>query len=194
MDKQIGNRIVVVIIVKLHLGVFQNANLKDITTVFQYETCYSVHTITWLYVILGYKVMILLAGCFVAGQTRGVNKRFLQETRCLSAALYSWLVFVVTGLPLAFYYKEKINAFAAVVSVCVVLPNTATLCLVCVPQVSGTKICPNFSSRIDLVALFAVKLSVCQLLRVHFFGKNPNPDSESKNEFFVSLTKSKKGL
>ena len=31
-------------------------------------------------------------------------------------------------------------------------------------------------------------------LRVHFFGKNPNPDSESKNGFFVSLEKSKKGL
>ena len=30
--------------------------------------------------------------------------------------------------------------------------------------------------------------------RVHFFGKNPNPDSESKNGFFVSLAKSKKGL
>ena len=32
------------------------------------------------------------------------------------------------------------------------------------------------------------------ILRVHFFGKNPNPDSESKNGFFVSLAKSKKGL
>ena len=30
--------------------------------------------------------------------------------------------------------------------------------------------------------------------RVHFFGKNPNPDSESKNGLFVSLAKSKKGL
>ena len=30
--------------------------------------------------------------------------------------------------------------------------------------------------------------------RVHFFGKNPNPDSESKKGFFVSLVKSKKGL
>ena len=29
---------------------------------------------------------------------------------------------------------------------------------------------------------------------VHFLGKNPNPDSESKNGFFVSLAKSKKGL
>ena len=26
------------------------------------------------------------------------------------------------------------------------------------------------------------------------FGQNPNPDSESKNRFFVSLAKSKKGL
>ena len=32
------------------------------------------------------------------------------------------------------------------------------------------------------------------ILRVHFFGKNPNPDSESKSGFFVSLAKSKKGL
>ena len=31
-------------------------------------------------------------------------------------------------------------------------------------------------------------------IRVHLFGKNPNPDSESKNGFFVSLVKSKKGL
>ena len=29
---------------------------------------------------------------------------------------------------------------------------------------------------------------------VHVFGKNPNPDSESKKGFFVSLLKSKKGL
>ena len=29
-------------------------------------------------------------------------------------------------------------------------------------------------------------------LRVHFFGKNPNPDSESKNGYFVSLANSKK--
>ena len=28
--------------------------------------------------------------------------------------------------------------------------------------------------------------------RVHFFGKNTNPDSESKRGFFVSLVKSKK--
>ena len=33
-----------------------------------------------------------------------------------------------------------------------------------------------------------------QIVRVHFFGKNPNPDSESKNGLFVSLAKSKKGL
>ena len=31
-------------------------------------------------------------------------------------------------------------------------------------------------------------------LRVRFFGTNPNPDSESKNGFFVSFAKSKKGL
>ena len=31
-------------------------------------------------------------------------------------------------------------------------------------------------------------------LRVLFFGKNPNPDSEPKKEFFVSLVKSKNGL
>ena len=34
---------------------------------------------------------------------------------------------------------------------------------------------------------------ICKL-RVHFFGKNPNPDSESKKGFLVSLVKSKKGL
>ena len=27
--------------------------------------------------------------------------------------------------------------------------------------------------------------------KVHFFGKNPNPDSESKKGYFVSLVKSK---
>ena len=31
-------------------------------------------------------------------------------------------------------------------------------------------------------------------LGMHFFGKNPNLDSESKKGFFVSLVKSKKGL
>ena len=39
-----------------------------------------------------------------------------------------------------------------------------------------------------------VELIKSRTLRVHFFGKNPNPDSESKNGFFVSLAKSKKGL
>ena len=32
------------------------------------------------------------------------------------------------------------------------------------------------------------------ILRVRFFGKNPNPDSESKNGFLDSLAKSKKRL
>ena len=31
-------------------------------------------------------------------------------------------------------------------------------------------------------------------LRVYFFGKNPDPDTESKTGFFVSLVKSKNGL
>ena len=45
------------------------------------------------------------------------------------------------------------------------------------------------------LSLLLAHYSVCiEELRVHFFGKNPNSDSESKNVFFVSLAKSKKGL
>ena len=48
--------------------------------------------------------------------------------------------------------------------------------------------------RIKLIVLsFLLKYPTVSQ-RVHFFGKNPNLDSESKSGFFVSLAKSKKGL
>ena len=52
------------------------------------------------------------------------------------------------------------------------------------------------STSDDLWLFIMAVFKSCKLetfSRVHFFGKNPNPDSESKNGFFVSLAKSKKG-
>ena len=48
---------------------------------------------------------------------------------------------------------------------------------------------PNFSGVVFLNKIFG-KVTKGAFL----FRKNPNPDFESKNGFFVSLAKSKKGL
>ena len=60
-------------------------------------------------------------------------------------------------------------------------------------QHESTKSFLSTSNKVEKVTILN-SLSLNFFITVHLFGKNPNPDSESNKEFFVSLVKSKKGL
>ena len=87
--------------------------------------------------MLGYKVLVLLIGCFIAWITRKVKVHSLNDSQFVCMAIYTIVVFVTVGIPLAFLIDERVDALVGCLSFFLLLPTTVTLCLLFIPKVRG---------------------------------------------------------
>lgn len=87
--------------------------------------------------MLGYKVLVLVIGCFIAWITRKVKVHSLNDSHFVCMAIYSVVVCVIVGIPLAFLINEHVDALVGCLSFFLLLPTTVTLCLLFIPKVRG---------------------------------------------------------
>lgn len=90
---------------------------------------------TWYYVVFGYKGLMLLVGCFVAWETRKVKVKSLNDSRFIGMGIFTIVVNVFIGVPLAFLIPGHRDAHVAILSLCLILPTTISLCLIFIPKV-----------------------------------------------------------
>ncbi|GMR62703.1 hypothetical protein PMAYCL1PPCAC_32898 [Pristionchus mayeri] len=99
------------------------------------EHCKSEHHTMWTSIIMGYKLIILIFGLFLAYETRNLKLRFVNDSRLVGLAIYNVVCLaVVTGPIVTYLIKSQINANFGMVSATVILCTYISLGLVFVPK------------------------------------------------------------
>lgn len=119
------------------LILFKVKDEPHLRTIPQQQHCSSQYFTTWLYILLGYKLLLLLIGCFIAWVTRKVKVHSLNDSRWVGMSVYNIVLCVIVGMPLSFLIEGRVDALVACFSFFLLLPSTTTLCLLFVPKVSG---------------------------------------------------------
>ena len=97
---------------------------------------------------------MLVIGGFIAWVTRKVKVHSLNDSHFVCMAIYSIVVCVIVGIPLAFLIDGHVDALVGCLSFFLLLPTTLTLCLLFVPKVRGT----SRACNCKIVGIFAAKL------------------------------------
>ncbi|KAL9973235.1 hypothetical protein ACROYT_G019659 [Oculina patagonica] len=121
----------------------------------QHQHCSSAYYTTWLYILLGYKALLLLIGCFIAWVTRKAKVHSLNDSRFVCMSIYNIVLCVIVGIPLAFLIDGHADALVACLSFFLLLPTTVTLCLLFVPKIIKLK--NNVEERMRLHNLSAMR-------------------------------------
>lgn len=106
-------------------------------TILLQESCSSKYFTTWLYILLSYKLLLLLIGCFIAWVTRKATIHSLNDSRWVGTSVYNVVFCVIVGMPLSLLIDGNMNALVASLSMFLMFPSTTTLCFLFVPKVSG---------------------------------------------------------
>jgi len=127
----------------------------DVILVKQLELCESDKTYRWLGILCGYKGLLLLFGAFLAWETRNVTIPALNDSKYIGMSVYNVFVLCIIGTPISLAMREKPDASFAIVSICISVCTTITLCLVFIPKVLemkrfllvGEQICRTFTTN-----------------------------------------------
>ncbi|XP_068722865.1 gamma-aminobutyric acid type B receptor subunit 1-like isoform X2 [Montipora capricornis] len=112
---------------------------QDILYVTQLELCECADTYRWLGILCGYKGLLLLFGAFLAWETRNVTIPALNDSKYVGMSVYNVLFLCVIGTPISLVTRETPDASFAIVSICVILCTSITMCLVFIPKVLEMK-------------------------------------------------------
>ena len=100
------------------------------------NTCTSDYLAVWLTIIYVYKGILLLYGVFLAYETRNVVYEHLNDSRVIGICVYNVVVLSAIGAFLDLVLDhENFKELYAAVSVCIIFPSTATICLIFIPKV-----------------------------------------------------------
>ncbi|EDO41841.1 predicted protein [Nematostella vectensis] len=126
----------------LHHKVYNFAKEKDAKKPFtlninQLNICTADMMIVWLTVMYVYKGVLLLYGVFLAYETRNVIYAHLNDSRVIGICVYNVVVLSVVGAFLSIILQhDNYEVMFMVLSVCIIFPATATICLLLFPKVS----------------------------------------------------------
>uniref|UniRef100_A0A8R1TKA2 Gamma-aminobutyric acid type B receptor subunit 2 n=3 Tax=Onchocerca TaxID=6281 RepID=A0A8R1TKA2_ONCVO len=99
------------------------------------ELCRSDNGVIFEAIILGFKGLLMMLGCFLAWETRRVNVPALNDSKYIGMSVYSVFVTCILGLPLVYILKDQVNEAHLTGSISIIFCTTLTLCLVFVPKV-----------------------------------------------------------
>ena len=97
--------------------------------------CTSEGSFTWLPVFFAYKGFILLAGLFLAFETRKVKIKSLNESRLIVMAVYGTVIISVTLTPIGFLLQNFPNVQYGIIGIMILLSISLILGLVFVIKV-----------------------------------------------------------
>ena len=103
--------------------------------------CTSEGSFTWLPVLFAYKGFILLAGLFLAFETRKVKFKSLNDSRFITMSVYGTVIVSVTLTPIGFLLQHFPNVQYAVIGITILFSTSLILGLVFVTKVYVHRFC-----------------------------------------------------
>ncbi|XP_031569438.1 gamma-aminobutyric acid type B receptor subunit 2-like [Actinia tenebrosa] len=101
------------------------------------RTCHAENMVVWLTIIYVYKGILILYGLFLAYETRNVIYAHLNDSRVIGICVYNVVVLSVVGAFLSLLLEFKnYKEMYIVLSVCIIFPAVATICLIMFPKVA----------------------------------------------------------
>ena len=97
--------------------------------------CTSEGSLTWLPVLFGYKGVILLAGLFLAFETRKVKIKSLNESRFIAMSVYGTVIVSVTLTPIGFILQSFPNVQYGIIGLMILVCISLILGLIFVIKV-----------------------------------------------------------
>lgn len=97
--------------------------------------CHSNHHVYWFIGLYSEKGLLLLAGMFLAWETRKIRYAALNDSQYMAMAVYNVVVLSGIGVLAVSIMAQNINAAYGLMSGLLILGNTVILCLVFVPKV-----------------------------------------------------------
>ena len=97
--------------------------------------CTSEGSFTWLPVLFAYKGFILMAGLFLAFETRKVKIKSLNESRLIVMSVYGTVIISVTLTPIGFLLQHFPNVQYGIIGIMILLSISLILGLVFVIKV-----------------------------------------------------------
>jgi len=96
--------------------------------------CSSDGSLTWLPVLFAYKGFILLAGLFLAFETRKVKIKSLNESRFVAMSVYGAVIVSIALTPIGFLVENSPSAQYAVLGIMILLSASLILGLIFVTK------------------------------------------------------------
>ena len=97
--------------------------------------CTSEGSLTWLPVLFAYKGFILLAGLFLAFETRKVKIKSLNDSRFIAMSVYGTVIVSVTLTPIGFLLQHFPNVQYAIIGIMILFSTSLILGLIFVTKV-----------------------------------------------------------
>ena len=97
--------------------------------------CTSEGSFIWLPVFFAYKGFVLLAGLFLAFETRKVKVRSLNDSHLIAMSVYGTVIVSVTLTPIGFLLQNFPNVQYGIIGIMIILSTSLILGLVFVVKV-----------------------------------------------------------
>ena len=97
--------------------------------------CTSEGSSTWLPIMFAYKGFILLAGLFLAFETRKVKIKSLNESRFIAMSVYGAVIVSIALTPIGFLLQTFPNVQYGIIGITILLSTSLILGLVFVTKV-----------------------------------------------------------
>ncbi|EDV23718.1 uncharacterized protein TRIADDRAFT_57193 [Trichoplax adhaerens] len=117
---------------RFNISTYQKS--QDETIVSQIWLCHSKHNLYWFIALYTEKGLLLLAGMFLAWETRGVRYAALNDSQYIAMSVYNVVILSGVGVLVVSIMAKSINAAYALMSALLIFGNTVILCLVFVPK------------------------------------------------------------
>ncbi|XP_065899518.1 gamma-aminobutyric acid type B receptor subunit 2-like isoform X2 [Dysidea avara] len=99
-----------------------------------FGVCRSENSLPWLVVVFTYKGLVLLAGLFLAFETRKIKIKSLNESRFVAMSVYGVVIASITLTPIGFFLEEFPNVQYGILGIMMLLITTLILGLVFVSK------------------------------------------------------------
>ena len=108
----------------------------------------------WFIALYSEKGLLLLAGMFLAWETRKIRYAALNDSQYMAMSVYNVVVLSGVGVLVVSIMARSINAAYALMSALLIFGNTVILCLVFVPKVLFCNNKVLVSCKIDISKVY----------------------------------------
>ncbi|XP_071455061.1 uncharacterized protein GABA-B-R3 [Hetaerina americana] len=119
----------------------------------QVEVCRSQHTHGWLGALYVYKGLLLVAGLYMAWETRRVQIPALNDSQYIGASVYSVVITSVIVVVLANLISDRATLAFVTITALIFASTTTTLCLLFVPKIHTIWIHPDGDPIVESMGL-----------------------------------------